>query len=313
MDEPDATPIASHPPATTQSRALSLALTSTKQQDGTITTTPTSNGREDCWSEGATLTLVEAWGERYLHLNRGNLKQKHWKEVAEAVNSRHSTSSRSFKTDIQCKNRIDTLKKKFKLEKAKIIASNGAYTPKWPFYARLDYLIGPSKKSQKLVSRVTRAPVTFTVKPVKEKPPLVADAINGSPLGRGIASSGDSRDSTESCPGRSNGFSEPRAAFRELARAIARFGEIYERVETSKQQQLVDLEKQRMEFTKELEYQRMQMFVDAQLELKKMKRAKHGGSGEMLVSLGFCASFFLFSFSFFVYGIFFGFMFFDDW
>lgn len=99
-------------------------------------------GREDCWSEGATAVLIDAWGERYLELSRGNLKQKHWKEVAEIVSAREDYM-KTPKTDIQCKNRIDTVKKKYKSEKAKIAA--GA-TSKWPFFDRLDQLIGPSSK-----------------------------------------------------------------------------------------------------------------------------------------------------------------------
>lgn len=66
-------------------------------------------------------------------------------------------------------------------------------------------------------------------------------------------------------------FSEE-SAYKELARAILRFGEIYERIESSKQLQMMELEKQRMEFTKDLEFQRMNMFMEAQLELEKMKR-----------------------------------------
>ncbi|CAE5966842.1 unnamed protein product [Arabidopsis arenosa] len=37
-------------------------------------------GREDWWSEDATATLIEAWGDRYVNLNRGNLRQNDWKE-----------------------------------------------------------------------------------------------------------------------------------------------------------------------------------------------------------------------------------------
>ncbi|KAL3652140.1 hypothetical protein CASFOL_001821 [Castilleja foliolosa] len=46
---------------------------------------------------------------------------------------------------IQCKNRIDTVKKKYKVEKAKIAA--GAAPSKWPFFDRLDELIGTTPKS----------------------------------------------------------------------------------------------------------------------------------------------------------------------
>ncbi|CAI9114472.1 OLC1v1015201C1 [Oldenlandia corymbosa var. corymbosa] len=100
-------------------------------------------GREDCWSEGATSVLIDAWGERYLELSRGNLKQKHWKDVADIVSSRDDYK-KTPKTDIQCKNRIDTVKKKYKVEKAKIASGGGP--SKWPFYERLDHLIGPSGK-----------------------------------------------------------------------------------------------------------------------------------------------------------------------
>ncbi|CAO2840312.1 unnamed protein product [Amaranthus hypochondriacus] len=98
-------------------------------------------GREDCWSEGATSVLINAWGERYMELSRGNLKQKHWREVADIVSSREDYT-KVPKTDIQCKNRIDTVKKKYKTEKAKI--ENGCGPSRWPFFERLDRLIGPA-------------------------------------------------------------------------------------------------------------------------------------------------------------------------
>ena len=58
--------------------------------------------------------LIEAWGERYLELSRGNMKQKHWKDVADIVSSREDYT-KTPKTDIQCKNWIGTVKKKYKL------------------------------------------------------------------------------------------------------------------------------------------------------------------------------------------------------
>ncbi|KAG0453534.1 hypothetical protein HPP92_024838 [Vanilla planifolia] len=94
--------------------------------------------REDCWSEGATEALVEAWGDRFLQLSRGNLRQKDWKEVADSVNTRQDAVGKPRKTDGQCKNRIDTLKKKYKLEKSKPGPST------WPFFSRLDLLVGSS-------------------------------------------------------------------------------------------------------------------------------------------------------------------------
>jgi hypothetical protein len=96
--------------------------------------------REDCWSEGETAALVDAWGSRYLELNRGSLRQPQWREVADAVNSRPGASARRRppRTDIQCKNRVDTLKKKYKAERAR-----GGSSP-WHFYGQLDLLVGPT-------------------------------------------------------------------------------------------------------------------------------------------------------------------------
>ncbi|GKU92155.1 hypothetical protein SLEP1_g5922 [Rubroshorea leprosula] len=212
-------------------------------------------GREDCWSEEATGTLIEAWGQRYLRLNRGNLRQKDWQEVAAAVND----GAKSRRTDVQCKNRIDTLKKKYKVERAKPSPS------KWPFFQRLDYLIGANNSS----GTKKPPPVSFPVNPKSSA------FLKGSKTTE--SSFDDDDDAADEVKKEHRvedvGLSDG-AACRELARAILKFGEIYERVESSKQQQMMELERQRMEFAKDLEFQRMNMFVDAQLEMEKLKRQK---------------------------------------
>ncbi|KAM7499392.1 hypothetical protein LguiA_023806 [Lonicera macranthoides] len=257
-------------------------------------------GREDCWSEGSTETLIEAWGDRYLRLNRGNLRQKDWIEVSDAVNSRRS-SLKSPRTDVQCKNRIDTLKKKYKLHKSKPSPSPS----NWPFYFRLDHLIGPNavtppnnKKQHKPTA------VNFNIKPINPNPnpkpnpsaAVVYSAGSSSMSKQQLNSSesslrevDDDDDDDDVLFGGSHDaggmrknrveFSEEEEAYKELARAVLRFGEIYERIENSKQKQMMELEKQRMEFTKDLEFQRMNMFMDAQLQLEKMNRPTKGAPG----------------------------------
>lgn len=74
--------------------------------------------------------------------------------------------------------------------------------------------------------------------------------------------------------GRENDGTHKEFGFRELAQAIERFSEVYERVEASKQRQMVELEKQRMQFVKDLEYQRMQLYMETQVQLQKIKRTK---------------------------------------
>ncbi|KAK6919182.1 Myb/SANT-like DNA-binding domain 4 [Dillenia turbinata] len=282
--------------------------------------------REDCWSEEATFTLVEAWGERYLLLNRGNLRQKHWQEVADAVNARHGHIKKARRTDVQCKNRIDTLKKKYKIEKARVSESNGSYTSQWPFFPQLDALIGSSvKKSSAFPASVPTtatgiqlsyrksSPVLPLSSPIpvapRSKRPTTATTPSPMPLddsnfrrnfsvfaaAAAAAVDSDSSRSTSSSSSRRrnrdrskkrNGDSvrdDDGNGFRELARTIARFGEIYERVEGAKQRQMIELEKQRMQFAKDLEFQKMQLFMDTQVQLEKMKRAKRSSeSGEHL-------------------------------
>ncbi|KAL7209501.1 hypothetical protein ACSBR1_031110 [Camellia fascicularis] len=81
----------------------------------------------DCWSEEATSTLVDAWGHRFVDLNRGNLRQKDWQEVADVVNLRYGHTKKTRRTNV---------------EKAKVSESNGSVTSSWSFFSRLVYLIG---------------------------------------------------------------------------------------------------------------------------------------------------------------------------
>lgn len=288
-------------------------------------------GREDCWSEGATAVLIDAWGERYLELSRGNLKQKHWKEVADIVSSREDYL-KAPKTDIQCKNRIDTVKKKYKLEKAKIASGGGPST--WSFYDRLDQLIGPTATAKSGSSSLTTPP------PLRAVPMGIPVGVRSAPVQSLRLKQQQERqqqlhlqqqqqqqqlqqqrkrlrpppaysDSSESEPDPSPDSPEsdsyeqkrPRVPFnanstarqqqqdrgrggreknwgdsvRELTRAIMKFGEAYEQAESSKLQQMVEMQKQSMKFAKELELQRMQFFMKTQLELSQLKNSRRGG------------------------------------
>ncbi|KAH0717842.1 hypothetical protein KY285_013873 [Solanum tuberosum] len=258
--------------------------------------------REDCWSEQATWTLVDAWGRRYMELNRGNLRQKDWQQVSDSVNVLHGHSKKSRRTDVQCKNRIDTLKKKYKVEKAKIIESNGTLTSSWPFFERLDVLIGNSDKkvTPVMVSPLPlpmssppmgvplpyrrSAMVTPVSLPQKRQLPAFDESCfrrNYSAVAAAAAAGGgeedyDNEEEEEDVEMTEESWEED--GMRRLAKAIERFGDIYERVEGMKQRQMVELEKQRMQFAKDLEVQRMQLFMDTQVQLEKIKHTKQSGS-----------------------------------
>ncbi|GMH30372.1 hypothetical protein Nepgr_032215 [Nepenthes gracilis] len=254
--------------------------------------------REDCWSQEATFTLIEAWGQRYLELNRGNLRQKHWQEVAEAVNARHGQIKKARRTDVQCKNRIDTLKKKYKIEKARVLESNESFTSQWPFFPPLDALIGSTmttaalKKSSPQTPS-TGSPMAVPLMPYRRTPTSVAaetvlplkrpssmattlptdesyfrknySAVAAAAAAAAAAETDDEEDEEEELEeSKSGGEAGEADGIQKLAKAIDRFAEVYARVESEKQRQMIELEKQRMKFAKELELQRMQMVVELQ-------------------------------------------------
>ncbi|XP_065879613.1 trihelix transcription factor ENAP1-like [Euphorbia lathyris] len=259
--------------------------------------------REDCWSEEATSTLVEVWGRRYMELNRGNLRQKDWQEVADAVNAKHGHTKKTHRTDVQCKNRIDTIKKKYKIEKARVTSSNGTLASSWLFYDSLDSLIGSnfSGKKQASPSLSPSPPVALPVNSFRRTPtststpamPAVAlpqkrpldDGYfrrNYSAMAAAAAAAESESDEEEEDEERErereNEEDEEGEGIRRLARAIERFGEVYERVESEKLRHMLDLEKQRMKFAKDLETERMRIFTETQIQLEKIKKGKRSGS-----------------------------------
>uniref|UniRef100_A0A1J3IJ84 Trihelix transcription factor ASIL2 n=1 Tax=Noccaea caerulescens TaxID=107243 RepID=A0A1J3IJ84_NOCCA len=281
---------------------------------GSFRPSPSTLSREDCWSEEATFTLIQAWGGRYVDLSRGNLRQKHWQEVANAVNDRHFNTGRNvsaaksqpYRTDVQCKNRIDTLKKKYKLEKARVSESTpgASYISPWPFFSALDDLLGESFPTssapdstdyQRLSLPMAMIPVPVAPRSAIPRRPAPAPAIM--PLGgdnllgfRGnlnafaaaaaAAACPASEDDSEGSRSRSSGGGsrkrerevEQKQGYKEVAEAIEKLGQIYERVEERKRKEMVELEKQRMRFAKELECHRMQLFTEMQVRLHKLRR-----------------------------------------
>ncbi|CAN1229963.1 Trihelix transcription factor ENAP2 [Linum grandiflorum] len=264
--------------------------------------------REDCWSEEATATLVDAWGNRYLELNRGNLRQKDWKDVADVVNSIHGLTKKTYRTDVQCKNRIDTIKKKYKVEKIRVgaaAANGGSGASSWRFFDRMDSLIGSnfsdSKKPQKKqpplppvalpLTNYRRTGADLMTLP-RKRPAAVAEEgfyrRNYSAVAAAAAAAESSDEEEEEEEEEEVELEDEEGeGVRRLAKAIERFGEVYERVESEKLRQTVDLEKQRMKFAKDLEMERMKIFTETQIQLEKMKKGKkkqrtsgNGGNGE---------------------------------
>lgn len=98
------------------------------------------------WSDGAISCLLDAYTEKYLQLNRGNLRGSDWEEVAVMVSER-SDGQKPAKTVDQCKNKVDSLKKRYKTEKNRgMLANNGVTLSYWPWFKKVDQIVGAVPK-----------------------------------------------------------------------------------------------------------------------------------------------------------------------
>ncbi|KAL5216063.1 hypothetical protein ABZP36_007464 [Zizania latifolia] len=247
-------------------------------------------GREDAWSDDATSALIDAWGERFVALGRGSLRHPQWQEVADAVSSLDGYS-KAPRSDLQCKNRIDTLKKKYKIERAKPVSS-------WQFFDRLDELLAPTfnqkpggnggsanMNGRNLVPAALRvgfpqrsrtplipAPAAVKRRAPSPEPSASSESSDGFPPEPPLPAPNAKRRRTDEGSGDGSGSGSDRAqSLRELAQAIRRFGEAYERVETAKLEQSVEMERRRLDFASELESQRVQFVLNTQMELSQVK------------------------------------------
>ncbi|KAI3807798.1 hypothetical protein L1987_23732 [Smallanthus sonchifolius] len=91
------------------------------------------------WSDSAIAILLDSYTEKYIALNRSNLRYKDWEVVAELVAEAGDKQSR--KSIEQCKNKIDNLKKRYKLETHRM-ENNGGNVSTWIWYQKMDFLFG---------------------------------------------------------------------------------------------------------------------------------------------------------------------------
>ncbi|KAI4372485.1 hypothetical protein MLD38_010707 [Melastoma candidum] len=67
--------------------------------------------------EGAVSTLLEAYEAKWVIRNRAKLKGHDWEDMAKLVSSR-CNGTKSHKTQTQCKNKIESMKKRYRSESA---------------------------------------------------------------------------------------------------------------------------------------------------------------------------------------------------
>ncbi|KAK6140098.1 hypothetical protein DH2020_026096 [Rehmannia glutinosa] len=92
------------------------------------------------WSDTAIACLLEAYSEKFLQLNRGNLRGRDWEEVAAIVSERCEKQTKSVE---QCKNKVDNLKKRYKLERHRV-SNGGVLASHWPWFKQMEQIVGNS-------------------------------------------------------------------------------------------------------------------------------------------------------------------------
>ncbi|KAM7526827.1 hypothetical protein LguiA_016729 [Lonicera macranthoides] len=91
------------------------------------------------WSDSAIACLLDAYTEKFTQLSRGNLRGRDWEEVAVIVSA--GCDKKSRKSVEQCKNKIDNLKKRYKVELQRM-NSGGLTGSQWHWYKQMEVIVG---------------------------------------------------------------------------------------------------------------------------------------------------------------------------
>ena len=95
------------------------------------------------WTDGAISSLLDAYTDRFEQLNRGHLRGRDWEDVAAVVTDGQGKTT-GGKSVEQCKNKIDNLKKRYKVECQRLTSSGGGATSHWPWFKKLEQIVGDS-------------------------------------------------------------------------------------------------------------------------------------------------------------------------
>lgn len=142
--------------------------------------------KRDEWSESGILRLLEAYEAKWLLRNRAKLKWSDWVDIAREVSVHCADDAAaagkppgpgggsSAKTPNQCKNKVESMKKRYRAESAAVArAGPAAAGPSWRFFARMDGLlkgppVGPDQVQQQPGLTNSRIDLRAPAKPEAE-------------------------------------------------------------------------------------------------------------------------------------------------
>ncbi|KAF5735115.1 putative Alcohol dehydrogenase transcription factor Myb/SANT family protein [Tripterygium wilfordii] len=90
-----------------------------------------------CWAHEETLALIKAYRDRWFSVSRGNLRASDWEDVAAALASAGATDG-APKTSIQCRHKIEKLRKRYRAEKQRALSKPGRFFSSWDLFPVLD-------------------------------------------------------------------------------------------------------------------------------------------------------------------------------
>ncbi|OIW08899.1 hypothetical protein TanjilG_05874 [Lupinus angustifolius] len=218
----------------------------------------------DDWTEHATFVLLEVWGDKFLQLGRNSLRMEDWNDVAEKVSEELKVERNVF----QCRNMLDKLKSRYKKEKGRINEMCLSIS-KWAYFKKMDMLMASSSRQEYgLACGVDSGEYVFMNTRVYLNKSNGFDEMRDSPSES--ETDEDNDDSKTRICGRDDD-DDDETSYRVLSDSIQKFGKIYEKIENSKRKQMMELEKMRLDFNRELELQNKQILERAQTEIAKIR------------------------------------------
>jgi hypothetical protein len=96
------------------------------------------------WDANAEEYIIGNWGQEYIRIRKGNLKDRHWVTIAEEFKKDQGPNKQHYLPK-HCKSKIDSLKKRYKTEKKKKNATKSVNSS-WPHFAKLNEILAINPK-----------------------------------------------------------------------------------------------------------------------------------------------------------------------
>lgn len=231
------------------------------------------------WSEKGTFVLLDIWGERFLQLGRSSLRNEDWNDVVERV----SEVTRAKLSVLDCRNRLNALKTRYKKEKMKLggASMTGNNNSKWVYFKKMDSLMTMSPRQLQQQEQCGLACGVDSGEFVFMNPRVYLDHSNALDEMRDSPGNSESNeDEEDNDEDDKEEDEEEEESYRMLSESIKRVGEIYEKIEDSKRQHMMELERMRAEFQRDLELQKKEIIDRTRSEISKLSQGDDAHDSE---------------------------------